>query len=208
MPCVPGKSNPFVSTRDAGNDEIVDHERRARRAVVLACVGHLDIPEKLTGTAVERDQVRVVGDREHAVAEQRDSAVDAAGGIAGEAGRAGTAVVPDLAAASRIEGERFIHGGQKHHAAGHDRCDLQITRSAANGEHPRSCQVLNIPGIDRLERGEAIAVQAPVIGRPGPRLWLRDINERNADAQSGRHGMRWRSGLTCRRRFRGRRGPE
>ena len=53
-------------------------------AVVLAGVGHLDIPEELAGEAMQREQVRVVGDHEHAVAEHGDAAIDAAGGVAGQ----------------------------------------------------------------------------------------------------------------------------
>ena len=59
-------------------------ERRAGRVVVLAPVGHLGFPEQRAGEAIERDDVRVIGDHEHAVAGDADAAVDAARGVADE----------------------------------------------------------------------------------------------------------------------------
>ena len=38
-------------------------------------VGHLGVPEQLAGEAVERDQVRVVGHHEDAIARDRDAAI-------------------------------------------------------------------------------------------------------------------------------------
>ena len=57
---------------------------------------------------MQRDQVRVVRDHEHAVAKHRHAAVDSAGGIAGQALGARAAVMPDLPAATRVESEGFI----------------------------------------------------------------------------------------------------
>ena len=89
-------ADALVAARDAGDHQIVDDERRAGGAVVLAVVGHLDVPQQLTGEAVQRDQVRVVGLQEHAIAEHGHAAVDPAAGIADQARRARPAVVPDL----------------------------------------------------------------------------------------------------------------
>ena len=52
------------------------------------------------GEAVERDEVRVIGHHEHAIAGDGDAAIDAAAGVAGDALRARPLVVPQIAGQS------------------------------------------------------------------------------------------------------------
>ena len=66
----------------AGDHEVARGQRRRRRRVVLAPVGQRRVPQQLAGEAVQRDEVRVVGHHEHAIAGDRDAAV---GVPAGEA---------------------------------------------------------------------------------------------------------------------------
>ena len=109
-------------------DEIADDERRAGRVVVLAPVGHLRFPEQRAGDAIERDEVRVIGDHEHAIAGDGDAAVGAAGGVADQALGSRPLVVPDLAAAAGVERVALVGAGDVHHALDDDRRHLQARR--------------------------------------------------------------------------------
>jgi hypothetical protein len=180
--------DPFVSTRDAGNHQVVHHQRRAGRTVVLTEVGHLDVPEKRPRGAIERDQVRVVRDHEHPVVEHRHTAVDPAGGIAGQTLRAWTAVMPDFASGRGIEAVRFIHRGDVHGAVDHDGRDLERARSPLNREHPLGREALDVAGVDLIERAEPIAALVSIVGRPRARFRLGDICERNPRGLGARSG--------------------
>ena len=126
---------------------------------------------------MQRDQMRVIRDHEYAVAEQRHAAVDPAGCVADQALRTRAAVMPDLPAAARIEGERFIHRRDVHDAAGDEGRALEIARGAPNVEHPLGRQALHIAGVDLIERAEPIAGLVSVVGRPRARLRPHHIGE-------------------------------
>ena len=170
-------ADAFVSAGYAGDHEIVDDQRRAGGAVVLPRVGHLDVPQQLAGVAVQRDQVRVVRDHEHAIAERRNAAIDAGRRIAGQALRPRTAVVPDLTAALRVERERFVRRRDVHHTVDDDRRHLERARSALNREHPFRREAVDGRGVDLVERTESIAAQVSVVRRPRARLGLRDVGK-------------------------------
>ena len=90
-------SNAFIGAGDAGDDRIVDDERRHGAAVVLTLhVGrHGNLPEQFAGGAVERQQVGIVGDKENLVAQNGDSAVGAESRIADHARAGGTRIMPE-----------------------------------------------------------------------------------------------------------------
>src|SRR5207237_3641302 len=77
-------ADAFVSAGYAGDHEIVDDQRRAGGAVVLPRVGHLDVPQQLAGVAVQRDQVRVVGDDAHEIDGGRNASIDPARRVTGQ----------------------------------------------------------------------------------------------------------------------------
>ena len=94
-------ADALVAARRARDHEIADDERRGRRAVVLRqsaiSVSQSSVPRE----PVRRQEMRVIGHHEHAIAGDGNAAVDAAGGVAGEAFRARPLEVPDLAARCR-----------------------------------------------------------------------------------------------------------
>jgi len=171
LPAPPG---PLVP---AGDYQIVDRQRRTGGAVVLTRVGHLDVPQQLAIASIQRDQVRVVGDHEHASAEYGNAAIDAGGGVAGEALRARPAVVPDLMAALRIERVGFVHRRDVHHPVGDNGRHLERPRRAVDREHPFRREAVNRRSVDLVERAESIAAQIPVIGRPFAASGPCDIGE-------------------------------
>ena len=91
-------ANALVSAGRAGDDEVADGERSARGVVVLMPVGHLGFPQQRTGVFVQRDEVRVVGDHEQAIAGDGGAAIDTAGRVAHETFCPRALVMPDLAA--------------------------------------------------------------------------------------------------------------
>ena len=52
---------------------------------------------------MKREQMGVIGNHEHAIAEHRHTAIDPAGCVTGQALAARPAIMPDLAAAARVE---------------------------------------------------------------------------------------------------------
>ena len=129
-------ADAVVGARHAADDQVAGHQRRRGRAVVLRLVGHVDIPAKRAGEAVERDHVSVVGGEEYAVAQKRHAAVGALGGIRGDirAGRARPRVAPDFRAATRIQGADLIGAAHVHHPIDRHRCSFQA--EIRKGVHP------------------------------------------------------------------------
>ena len=155
----------FVPARDSGNDYIADDKRRGSGAVVLPPIGHPRIPQQIAGEAVERHDVRVVGDQEQPIACDGGAAVDARGGVSREALRPRARVPPKLTARARIERDAFVHVGDVHHALDHQRRGLQSTR-AADVVDPRGRQAADVGGVDLIEFAMAVAADIAVVGGP------------------------------------------
>src|SRR5258707_13825897 len=111
--------------------------------------------------------MRVVGHHEHAISEHGDAAIDSAGRISGQALTARTAVVPDLAATSRIECVSLVDRGDVHHAIHYHRGYLKRARRAREGKDPLGCEPLHICRVDLVKRAEAVAVHVAVVSGPG-----------------------------------------
>ena len=60
--------------------------------------------------------MRVVGDHEDAIAENRHAAIDSAGGITRKPFTARPPEVPDLPTSARVKGVRFVDGRDIHDA--------------------------------------------------------------------------------------------
>src|SRR5262249_46649501 len=96
-------TDAFVAACRAGYDETAGDKRSRCAVVILMPVCHFGFPQKLAVVAVHRDHVGVVGQHEQPVAGYRDTAIEADGGIAGEARRSRPAEMPDLTAGAGIE---------------------------------------------------------------------------------------------------------
>ena len=103
-------ANAFVGAGDAGDDRIVDDERRHRAAVVLMVrFGAIGFSQSsLPLGAVQRQQVGVVGDEENLIAQNGDSAVGAKSCVANHAGAGWTRIVPKRIAGESVEGEDLV----------------------------------------------------------------------------------------------------
>ena len=79
LECREKSADAVIAARDTRDDQVADGERRTGAVIVLMPVGHLVFPEERAGESVERDEMAVIGDHEHAVAGDRDAAIRAAG---------------------------------------------------------------------------------------------------------------------------------
>ena len=118
-------ANALVTARAAGHHEVPHGQRRSGGVVILVPVRHLGLPEQRASRAIERDEVRVIGDHEHPVARNANAPVDAARGVPDEALGSRTLIVPDFSSAARIERIAFVCARHVHHAFHHNRRDLQ-----------------------------------------------------------------------------------
>ena len=164
-------AHAFVAARRAGDDQIAEGERRAGGVVVLMPVGHLRVPQQRAGEAVEADDVRMIGDHEHAIAGDRDAAIDAAGRVADEPLGARPLVVPDLAARAGVERVALVRARHVHHPADDDRRHLQ-PRRVGQAEDPLRHEARHVLRRDLRERARAIAARRAVVA--GPVLLRRD----------------------------------
>ncbi len=151
-----------LAARHAGDDEIARRERRRRGRVVLAPVVELGVPQQLAREPIERDDVRVVGDHEHAIAGDTGAAVRAA---LHHALRARPLVVPDPPAAARVERVALVGRRHIHDPVDDDRRHLQVA-GVGNREHPARRQLRDVVLVDLRQRRVAVAAGLAVVGRP------------------------------------------
>ena len=136
---------------------------------MLKMVGHLRIPEKLSGSAVEREEARVIRHHVKAVAANRDPTVDAGAGVTNHAGRPRAGVLPDLPTAAGVQGEHLIGSRHVHHARDDHGRGLQVTR-VGGGKHPFQPHLRDVGRRDLPERRMTVATRLPVVTRPVARL--------------------------------------
>ena len=158
-------AHAFVATGRAGDHEVADHERRARGVVVLTPVRHLRFPQQRTRRAVERDDVRMIGHHEHAIARDGDASVDTAGRVADEPLGSWTRIVPDPASRSGVDRVTLICARDVHHAVHDDRCHLQ-RRGIRKAEGPLRYQPPNIALVDLRQLTVAASCRLPVVAGP------------------------------------------
>ena len=158
-------ADALVTAGHARDDEIPNRQRSAGRAVVLAPVRHLGVPQQRPGRPVERDEVGMVGGHEYAIAGNRRAAVDAAAGVANLSLRARPLVVPDLTSGARVERVALVAAGHVHHAASHDRRPLQ-PRRVRQVEKPLGRETGHVALVDLRQRAVPVALGLAVVARP------------------------------------------
>ena len=152
---------------------------------MLAIVGHFGVPEEFTAETVERDDVRMIGDHEDGVAENRDAAINGGAGVADHAFRQRPGVMPDLPPAARIERVGLVRHGHVHHAVHHHRRYFQVI-GIGDGEHPLSPQLCDICGVDLAQLAMAISAEAAMISRPIAWFRIGDCGDRRIAVRAPR----------------------
>src|SRR5206468_505763 len=105
---------------DAGDDLVLDGERRAGRGVANFVVCDLGLPAQAAGAGIERNQARIKAGIVHGVAKHRDAAVDAATAQAEILGNL-LAVGPVAAASASVQRLDFVGRlGDVHDAVDHE----------------------------------------------------------------------------------------
>src|SRR5262249_14778542 len=88
-------SNAFIASGNAGNHQVLDHQRRGGGAIVLPPVSHLHIPEQIPGETVKRNQMRMVSHHKNFVPEDRHTTVDRPRSIADQTFCQGALIAPN-----------------------------------------------------------------------------------------------------------------
>ena len=158
-------ANALLAAGGPGNDEVTDDQRRRRGVVVLPPVRHFGIPQQFARESIEREQVRMIRHHEYALARNRDTSVDAPGGIADETFGARLLKAPDLAAVACIERVTLVRAGDVHDAVDDNRRHLQAQRRR-DGIDPFRRQTAYVRFVDLREGGIAVACRRPVVARP------------------------------------------
>ena len=132
-------ANTFVATRRSRDHQVADGERRGCPVVVEVPIRHFGFPQQLAIGPAERDHVGVVGEHEHAIAGHRDTAIESAGGVPGDAASPFTPVAPDNAARAGVERPAFVRARHVHHAV-HDQGRVFDGGRTGHGENPRGAR--------------------------------------------------------------------
>ena len=127
---------------------------------------------------MKRQQMRVVGHEEDAIAENGHASIGSFRRIAARLAGTRAFVVPDGASCARIQSEHLIRTGDVHHAIDHNRCDLE--HLMIDREDPFELQAADVRWVDLVQRAVAIAADVAVIRRPVAGLGLAICLERRA----------------------------
>ncbi len=155
----------LIPSGDACDHQIADDHRRAGAVVVLAPVGHLRLPQERAAGTIERDEMRVVGRHEDALAADCDAAIDASGRNTGQPTRARAPVVPDLAPTAGIECVEIVRRADVHQAVHDDRRHLHL-RHVGQREDPLRREARDIVSRDLSQRAVAVSAGLAVVCRP------------------------------------------
>jgi hypothetical protein len=182
---VPGKEavGAVLAAGHAGDDHVPgDGERRRGGRIVLPPVLERRVPQQLARETVQRQQVRIVGDHEEALARDGDAAVRMADRALGPR----ALVAPDLPARAGIEREALVRVRHVHDARDDDRGGLRAA-AAGNREDPLRREPRHVAPVDLRHRGVAIAARIAVVGRPVDRR--RDLAEAAGIASQQVHAL-------------------
>jgi hypothetical protein len=174
-------ADAVLRARDAGDRQILDHERRHGDDLRDRRIGDLAFPGDLAGLLVGRDQPTVQGVRDHLVPPQRDAAVvDAAAGHRAGPVLVGARIHLPHQLARALGQVELVHRapavGDVHGAVLDDRRALEAAMrpdaaalDAAQREGPGDLEILDVVLVDLVERRVAgrriVAVMAePVLG--------------------------------------------
>ncbi len=148
-------------TAGAADDDLaLDDQRHQGHVLALLVVLHLGVPHHLAGLGVERDDMVVGGGEIELVLPEADAAVGRMQ-LEQVVGKL-PLVAPIFVAGLRVQRDHLPHRGRyEHHAIVDDRRRL-VAFDHAGGKGPDRCEILDVRGVDLVER----AVALPVIGAP------------------------------------------
>jgi hypothetical protein len=124
---------------------------------------HHHFPDQVSGDAVQRDQMSVVGCHKHLVAQDCHTAIRTERRISQQSRRASTRIQPDLVTGAGIERVGLLRTGGVHNSVNHQGGCLQSQilqilpeigcvgvqlLPERNGINPPELSLLHIPGID------------------------------------------------------------
>ena len=162
---------------DVHQTVVIDGRRRRIRA---GLAGQPRLPHEGAGLLVERDEHGIAAGEEHFPVRDHDSLISA-----GRPFRV-RAVSPFHLPGGGVDGERVPGAGRDiHHAIDDDRRSFELAARATvlQADHPRAAQLLDIGGVDLVERGVALM---PVV----PSAQRKVLARRRNPVPAGDHGGR------------------
>src|SRR5579864_2199637 len=108
----------------------------------------------------------IVGDHEQPVPSSGDSAIDSAGGVAGQVGSPSTLVMPDRTSVACVKRPAFVGTGDVHDAFDDHGRHLQVA-AVWHGEDPARRNAGDVRGVDLREFAETAPPGLTVITGPG-----------------------------------------
>ena len=136
-------AHAIVAARHSGQNQAAGDQRSGSGVVVLPPVRHLGVPQQRACGTIQRDQMRVIGDHEYAVAGHGHAAVHSSRRSSANAPRAAALIVPDRPAGAGVERPAFVGTGDIHDACHHYRSQLEVGGRRAFGRS------IGAPGVTR-----------------------------------------------------------
>ncbi|MNQ65324.1 hypothetical protein D3C85_797770 [compost metagenome] len=153
------------ATGDPGDQLAIDHQRRRGDRVTGLVVGDALAPHHFAGVLVQGHQLGVQGAEDHQVAVQGHTTVDHVAART-DVIRQARIVLPEFLAGARIHGEHpRVGGSDVHHAVLDHRLGLLAALLfTTEGHRPDRAQVLDVVGIEDIQRAVALTLQAHAVG--------------------------------------------
>jgi hypothetical protein len=167
--------NPVLGAGDAENDLVLDDERRDGGGVPELVIRKLDVVQDAAGSHVQRDEVRVDGGHEQAIAEDPEPAIHRAA-AAPPVLRQIAAIAPDRAPRTRVDRPGVVvEPGDVQHAVDDHRRRLEAAERAGL-ERPLRRELADVLRRDLCERTVPLAAVVAAVGQP-PRRILEAIQQ-------------------------------
>ena len=163
-------TNAVIGSSHADDDFVVDDERRDGAAVFARLVGNENVPEEIAISAIDGEQVSVVGDEEDFFVKDGNATIGAEFGIAIETGRLRARVFPKVGSGEGINGDDLIGCGEVQDAVGRKRRGFQA--EVLGGIEPFQLKAGDVGGVDLFEMTVAIGREVAIVGEPVARRWF------------------------------------
>ena len=142
--CVQKTPEPGVSPGDAEVHKVSYDEGCGDRPVMIAVVGHFNVPRQTARPPVQCDGMGVVRDSEEQVAPHSHTPVQPDCRVPHQSLGAGPGVLPDLPSCLGVQGEYLVHPGDVHDAVDDDRRAFDHGL-VFDGKEPLHLEVSDVP---------------------------------------------------------------
>ena len=158
-------ANAIFAAGQADDHFVFHHERRHGHGITRGRVSELVIPNRVAVPGIQGDQVRVHGGHEQRVAKDGHAAVHDSATRA-RIGRGRVVINPKHAAALGVNRDHIVGRLREvHDPIDNQRSGLEFLQRLRL-KHPLQLEILDVCGVDLLERAIALAHVAAGVGQP------------------------------------------